>query len=260
MSIGDGNLDDDEINDSNKRDHQGWGGQGWSLAEFWVELEPPAAIVNEELTLLPTPSRVKELVEGLAPRQVERGNISQSLEVPIVLKSPSSYSKQTLGTLGVENSSQINLLKNQLINPDENILDLRVSQVEVDPNKTVLSLFDKAPGRIYYADLSDGSRLPDGISIDPITGQIVIDDALRDENFSIRITAYATDGKNEVLEINLSGQVSAVDLSDDEILPNADDTASNSDFNKKLNDEALRDFTYVNDIIALFNQIDAEQR
>jgi len=155
----------------------------------------------------------------------------------------------------MENAAKINLLKSGLLNISESILDLYVSKVEVDPFKTVLNLFDKLPGRIYYAELLDGTRLPDGISIDPITGQIVIVDELRNENFSIRVTAYDVNGNVEILEINTTAQL-LVDFEENEEKPDeGDDNASVSNFNRRLSDEASREQSDATEIIKIFNQI-----
>lgn len=245
LSIGDGNTDN----------HQGWSGQKWGFAEFWIQIELASAIEEQEVKPVHTQPAFEEKLASLPPRQVEREKPTQSPEKSASNLSHISYSNQTLNGSSMENAAQINLLKSGLINVGESILDLYVSKVEVDPSKTVLSLFDKLPGRIYYAELLDGTRLPDGISIDPITGEIVIVDELRNVNFGIRVTAYDVNGKVEILEIKTTAQ-RPVDFEENEEKPDeSDDTASVSNFNKRLSDEALREEAYATEILQIFNQI-----
>ena len=99
------------------------------------------------------------------------------------------------------------------------------------------------------------TRLPDGIFIDPITGEIVIVDELRNENFGIRVTAYDVNGKVEILEINTTAQRLVDFEENEEKTGESDDTASVSNFNKRLSDEALREETYATEILKIFNQI-----
>jgi VCBS repeat-containing protein len=245
LSIGDGNTDN----------HQGWGGQKWGFAEFWIQIELASAVEEQEVKPVHKQPAFEEKLAALPPRQLEREKPTQSPEKSTSTLSPISYSNQTLNGSSMENAAQINLLKSGLINVSESILDLYVSKVEVDRSKTVLSLFDKLPGRIYYAELLDGTRLPDGISIDPITGEIVIVDELRNVNFGIRVTAYDVNGKVEILEINTTAQGSVDYVENEEKPDESDDAASVSNFNKRLSDEALREESHATEILKIFNQI-----
>ena len=81
---------------------------------------------------------------------------------------------------------------------------LSIKNVELSNGDIQVYIIDAKPSQNYSATLSDGTALPDWVSIDPVTGALSITPPPGEKDLVIKIYATSTDGAIRILEVKLN--------------------------------------------------------
>nr|WP_321270769.1 Ig-like domain-containing protein [uncultured Tolumonas sp.] len=81
---------------------------------------------------------------------------------------------------------------------------LSIKNVELNNGDIQVYIIDAKPSKNYSATLSDGTTLPDWVSIDPTTGALSIKPPPGEKNLIIKIYATGQDGAIRILEVKLN--------------------------------------------------------
>ena len=126
---------------------------------------------------------------------------SQSTDTQTIIPQERAVTiSQSIVSVSVISQADLNSVAN---NDIESVTSVTVTEITLAQSEVILTLKDFTPGRLYTGEMADGNPLPDGIKVDPVTGQITLEENFLDKDITLNIYARNVNGDIELLQVNV---------------------------------------------------------